>query len=74
MVDVVAALEKDVWTVAEAAALAQVSVDAVHKWRQRGLLADAGRDRNGRVLVRAVDVIRAEKSTRERARRTYLAA
>ncbi len=74
MVDVVAALEKDVWTVAEAAALAQVTPDAVHKWRRRGLLEDAGRDRQGRVLVRAVDVIRAEKATRKRARRIYMAA
>lgn len=74
MIDVVAALEKDVWTIAEAAALAQVTTDAVHKWRRRGLLEDAGRDRHGRVLVRRVDVIRAEKATRERARRTYAAA
>lgn len=74
MVDVSAALTKDFWTVAEAAELAQVSTDAVHKWRRRGLLKDAGRDRRGRVLLRATDVIRAEKSTRERARRTYIAA
>ena len=73
MIDVVAALEKDIWTVAEAAALAEVSTDAVHKWRRRGLLADAGRDWRGRVLVRGADVIRAEKATRERARRTYAA-
>ncbi len=72
--DVAAALEKDVWTIAEAAELAQVTTDAVHKWRRRGLLKDAGRDRRGRVLVRATDVIRAEKATRERARRTYAAA
>lgn len=74
MIDVVAALEKDIWTIAEAAELAQVSTDAVHKWRKRGLLADAGRDWRGRVLVRGADVIRAEKSTRVRARRTYAAA
>lgn len=74
MIDVEAALEKDVWTIAEAATLAQVTTDAVHKWRRRGLLEDAGRDRQGRVLVRRIDVIRAEKSTRERARRTYAAA
>lgn len=74
MIDIVAALEKDVWTVAEAAAAAQVTTDAVHKWRRRGLLSDAGRDRQGRVLVRATDVIRAERATRERARRTYAAA
>lgn len=71
MIDVAVALEKDLWTVAEAAELAQVSVDAVHKWRRRGLLEDAGRDWRGRVLVRSVDVIRAERATRERARRIY---
>ncbi|WP_042400153.1 MerR family transcriptional regulator [Streptacidiphilus carbonis] len=71
MIDVAATLQKDVWTVAEAAELAEVTVDAVHKWRRRGLLEDAGRDWRGRVLVRAVDVIRAEKATRERARRVY---
>lgn len=71
MADAAAALTKEFWTVAEAAELAQVTVDAVHKWRRRGLLDDAGRDRNGRVLLRATDVIRAEKSTRERARRVY---
>lgn len=74
MTDIAAALEKDVWTIAEAAELAHVSTDAVHKWRRRGLLEDAGRDWRGRVLVRATDVIRAEKSTRARARRTYIAA
>ena len=74
MIDVDATLQKDVWTIAEAAELAHVSVDAVHKWRRRGHLADAGRDWRGRVLVRASDVIRAERTTRERARRTYAAA
>lgn len=69
--DLDALLRKDVWTVAEAAALAGVSTDAVHKWRRRGLLADAGRDWRGRVLVRSGDVIRAERATRERARRVY---
>lgn len=74
MTDLAAALERDVWTIAEAAELAQVTTDAVHKWRRRGLLADAGRDHKGRILVRAADVIRAEKATRQRARRTYAAA
>lgn len=73
MNDVEAALAKDLWTIAEAAQLAQVTTDAVHKWRRRGLLDDAGRDHKGRVLVRATDVIRAEKATRQRARRTYAA-
>ena len=69
--DVEMLLSKDVWTVAETAALAGVTTDAVHKWRRRGLLADAGRDWRGRVLVRSADAIRAERATREKARRVY---
>lgn len=69
-VDIAALMEKDKWTVAEAAAAAQVTVDAIHKWRKRGHLPDAGR-RGGLVLVHAADVIRAERATRERARRVY---
>ncbi|NUP39175.1 MAG: hypothetical protein HOY76_19715 [Streptomyces sp.] len=74
MADATDLLAKEFWTVAEAAELAQVTTDAVHKWRRRGLLKDAGRDRQGRVLMRAADVIRAERATRERARRSYAAA
>lgn len=74
MADAADVLAKEFWTVAEAAELAQVTTDAVHKWRRRGLLKDAGRDRHGRVLLRSTDVIRAEKATRQRARRTYAAA
>lgn len=72
-VDIAALMEKDKWTVAEAAAAAQVSVGAIHKWRKRGHLPDAGR-RGGLILVRSTDVIRAERATRERARRHYAAA
>lgn len=70
-VDIAALMEKDKWTVAEAAAAAQVSVDAIHKWRRRHHLPDAGRDWRGRVLLNAADVIRAERATREKARRVY---
>ena len=69
-IDIAALMEKDKWTVAEAAAAARVSVDAVHKWRQRGHLPDAGR-RGGLILVNAADVIRAERATRAKARRVY---
>jgi DNA-binding transcriptional MerR regulator len=70
-IDVAEILQKDTWTIQEAAAAAQVSVDAIHKWRRRGHLPDAGRDWRGRVLVHAGDVIRAERATREKARRVY---
>jgi predicted site-specific integrase-resolvase len=73
-VDIEALMQKDTWTIAEAATAAQVTVDAIHKWRRRGHLPDAGRDRQGRIKVRAVDVIRAERATREKARRVYAAA
>ncbi len=70
-VDIEALMQKDTWTIAEAALAAQVTVDAIHKWRRRGHLPDAGRDRQGRIKVRAADVIRAERATREKARRVY---
>lgn len=70
-IDIADLMEKDKWTVAEAAAAARVSIDAIHKWRGRGHLPDAGRDKRGRVLVYRADVIRAERATREKARRVY---
>lgn len=74
MVDLTADLQTTLWTVTEAAEAAQVTPNVVHNWRYRGRLEVANRDRNGRPLFRAIDVIRAEKVTRERARRTYQAA
>ncbi len=74
MVDLDVDLEATLWTVAQAAEAAQVSPNVVHNWRYRGHLPVAGRDPRGRPLFRAIDVVRAEKATRERARRTYAAA
>jgi len=71
MVDLSADLTTTKWTVTQAAEAAQVSPNVVRNWRYRGLLAAVDRDHRGRPLFLAVDVIRAEKATRERARRIY---
>lgn len=73
MIDLDVDLITTLWTVSQAAEAAQVTPNVVHNWRYRGRLAIAGRDHNDRPLFRAIDVIRAEKVTRERARRTYAA-
>lgn len=71
MVDLAVDLETTLWTAEQAAEAAQVNRNVVDNWRYRGKLEVAKRDRRGRPLYRAIDVIRAEKATRERARRTY---
>lgn len=71
MVDLAVDLETTLWTAEQAAEAAQVHRNVVDNWRYRGKLAVAKRDRRGRPLYRAIDVIRAEKATREKARRTY---
>lgn len=73
MVDLTVDLHTTLWTVKQAAQAAGVSENTVHNWRYRGRLEIGGRDRRGRPLFRAIDVIRAEKGTRERARRVYTA-
>jgi len=73
MVDLAVDLETTLWTAEEAAEAAQVNRNVVDNWRYRGKLEVARRDRSGRPLYRALDVIRAEKATRERARRSYAA-
>jgi hypothetical protein len=71
MVDLTADLQTTLWTVAESAEAAQVRPNVVRNWKYRGVLQQAGEDRNGRPLFRAIDVIKAEKATREKARRVY---
>lgn len=71
MVDLTVDLSEALWTVEQAAEVAQVRPKTVRNWKYRGHLPVADRDRRGRQLFRAVDVIRAEKATRERARRVY---
>lgn len=74
MIDLSVDLTTTRWTVAEAAEAAQVSPNVIRNWKYRGLLAEAPRDYRDRPVFLAIDVIRAEKATREKARRTYAAA
>ena len=60
-------------TTADASCLAGVSVATIRKWVQRGHLEVDCRDGLGRPLFRWIDVAKAERATRERARRTYAA-
>jgi hypothetical protein len=74
VVDLSVDLQTTLWNVDQAAEAAHVKANVVHNWRYRGHLEVAKRDHQGRPLFRAIDVIRAEKATRERARRTYTTA
>ncbi|QCW22263.1 MerR-like transcriptional regulator [Gordonia phage ThankyouJordi] len=56
-------------TTTEAATLCGVSTATVRKWVQRNRLAPSGLDDNGRNLFRLIDVAKAERATRQRARR-----
>ncbi|MEW2164405.1 MerR family transcriptional regulator [Streptomyces sp. NPDC007084] len=71
-------LQNTLWTALEAAEAAGVEPNTVRNWKYRGHLAQAEtpqgrpmRNLAGQPLFRAVDVIRAEKATRNRARRAY---
>lgn len=74
MIDLTVDLQTTQWTVAQAAEAAGVKPNVVRNWKYRGVLDAVGRDWRGGPLFLAIDVIRAEKATRERARRTYAAA
>lgn len=54
----------------EAANLVGVKTATIRQWRHRGLLEPTGLDDRGHPLYRQLDVARAEKHTRARARRT----
>lgn len=71
MVDLTVDLTATLWTVDEAAEAAQVKPNVVRNWKYRGRLEQAGTDWRGRPLFRAIDVVRAERLTREKARRVY---
>lgn len=60
------------WTTAEAADAVGVEPGVIRVWAHRGHLKRV--NGSGRPLYRAIDVMQAERSTRERARRTYAAA
>ncbi|QDH93413.1 MerR-like transcriptional regulator [Gordonia phage Dolores] len=56
-------------TTTEAATLCGVSTATVRKWVQRNKLQPSGLDETGRNLFRVIDVAKAERATRQRARR-----
>ncbi|MEV0090447.1 MerR family transcriptional regulator [Streptomyces sp. NPDC050738] len=67
-------LTTTLWTADQAAEAAGVTPNVVRNWKYRGRLDPVRRNAAGQPLFRAVDVIRAEKATRQRARRVYTAA
>ena len=56
-------------TAAEAATLCNVATSTIYVWVNRGLLEPSGLDEKGRKLYRLLDVAKAERATRDRARR-----
>lgn len=65
-------LEHCTWTTAEAAEAAGVTRDVIYQWRRRGKITPV--NRRGWPRYRAMDVLRAEAVTRQRAGRTHVAA
>lgn len=55
----------------DAAAVAGVAVETIRKWKERGLIEPSGLDEKGRPLYRLLDIAKAERATREKARRTW---
>lgn len=53
----------------EAANHCGVKVETIRTWVHRGLLTASGINERGRPLYRIIDVAKAERATRERARR-----
>ena len=74
MVDIDGDLQTTFWTTAQAAEAAGVSPGVIRIWAHRGHLQRANSETSRTARYRAIDVVRAEKATRERARRTYAAA
>lgn len=50
----------------EAARIAGVTVAAISKWRERGLIKPTGLDQDNRPLYRILDIAKAEQATRRR--------
>jgi DNA-binding transcriptional MerR regulator len=65
-------LETTVWTTAQAAEAAGVTPAVVYQWKRRGKLVPV--NRRGWPRYRAMDVLRVEQSTRERAGRAHALA
>ncbi len=53
----------------QAANLVGVKVETIRKWRQRGHLEVKGLDERGRPMHRWLDVVKAERATRDKAGR-----
>jgi excisionase family DNA binding protein len=67
--------DNEVWlTIREAADLTGVSPQTVYSWVRRGHLKVEGLDHRGQKLFRHLDVARAEKATRAKAKRVLLPA
>lgn len=66
-------LQSMLWTTNEAAAAAGVRPGVIRIWAHRGHLQRANEESERVALYRAIDVVKAEKATRERARRSYAA-
>ncbi|WP_405459736.1 helix-turn-helix domain-containing protein [Streptomyces sp. NBC_00101] len=63
-------MEDETWlTAREAAELTGVSIVTVYSWVRRGHLKVEGLDHRGQKLFRHLDVARAEKATRAKAKR-----
>ncbi|MCD2153450.1 helix-turn-helix domain-containing protein [Rhodococcus cerastii] len=56
-------------TATEAATLCGTKTQTISMWVKRGKLAPTGLDERGRKVYRLLDVAKAERATRERARR-----
>lgn len=68
MVELDGDLTRRTWTVAESAEAAGVHPDVIRQWKRRGKLAAVNPGR-GRPRFRALDVLKAEAATRDRANR-----
>ncbi|MFD0210825.1 helix-turn-helix domain-containing protein [Streptomyces hirsutus] len=68
-------MKDEIWlTAREAADLTGVSVVTVYSWVRRGHLKVEGLDHRGQKLFRHLDVAKAEKATRAKAKRVLVRA
>ncbi|MGK5728937.1 hypothetical protein [Streptomyces sp. URMC 124] len=74
MAELTGDLQTTLWTTAQAAEAAGVKPNVIRTWVYRGHLTRANSPRCRTPKYKAIDVVLAEKATRERARRTYSAA
>lgn len=74
MIDFNGDLQTTLWTTTEAAEAAGVEPGVIRIWAHRGHLKRANSEKCRTPRYRAIDVVKAEKATRSRARRSYVAA